>query len=277
MYAVFCVIDRKKLLFYEVLFSISILVMLAIFVPVLSRVYSRLSFFRRYDMQSISISTATADEKNSYIYPGSQLLFFLDKAMEKCLDVEVCMQLPNRGVLYHKVLERGQLVIGMNTAHRYGLHVGDTLYAKPSYTSEMQNYRITAIINDCYSPFVAFEQTGMVFAGYDSKFTDSLAIRYILFSTNPLRGLDNIIVQTSQSLIEVELLKISLYMFIVLFIGVYGVIFLLLYCLIKSILNIKISEQLLFLYRSGLSFIVLVCFFNCCFFVFPFFVAALLY
>jgi|GEM_PF-2830586 len=280
MSAVFCVIDKKKLALSSLIFSLGILIMFTMLVPILARMYSRLSFFYRYGIQSISISATAADEQNRYIHTGNQLLFFLDREMKEYIDVEVCMQMPNRGVIYPNVLKHGQLVVGTNTARRYGLNVGDIVYAKSSYNSELQNYHIAAIINDCYSPLVVFEQTGMVFAGYDPDFTDSLAIRYILFSAKPLRDLDSIIIQTSYSLISVELLRNSLYALIVFFIGIYGAMFLFLHLLTKNILKMKITEQLLFLYRLGLSlwgFIVAVFFISCCFFVFPFLVAVLLY
>ena len=85
-------------------------------------------------------------------------------------------------------LHHNEVIISKNIARRYGIDVGDSLFATVPYKESFEIYTVVGIGNENYdvTDMNLYNGVGVVLLGYNSEYTSSINSKYIVFSNTSL-------------------------------------------------------------------------------------------
>ena len=85
-------------------------------------------------------------------------------------------------------LQYNEVIISKNIAQRYGINIGDILFATVPYKESFEIYTVVDIGNENYdvTDMNLYNSVGVVLLGYNSEYTSSINSKYIVFSNASL-------------------------------------------------------------------------------------------
>ena len=172
---------------------ISSLLCYGMFHSKLNIVGGQLSNYNSADYSIIYVLNYGETFDNECIFPDANIQLFLDKGKTCRLTVSSVMK--EEGVVYDleylspvSNLGPGEICLSQNVADMYKVNVGDTLFAEYPYSSRPIPITVAAITStefDYLHPYVD-NSVGVVFLGFNEKYSNSTNSKYLVFSVQPI-------------------------------------------------------------------------------------------
>lgn len=126
---------------------------------------------------------------NQLMYPDTDIQLFADEAKERKLSVsgmmvdEECV-LTLRDLQFLNDLSPEDLAVASCVADKYGLKIGDSVYALYPYSTDVKKLTVAKIVStdfDVGNPNIS-NDVGMVFYGFDHQYKDNTNCKYAVYA-----------------------------------------------------------------------------------------------
>ena len=188
---------------------ISSLVCYGLFKGKLNNVSGQLDSYESADYSLLYVMNYGDGFNNECLFPDTDIQFYLD--VEKTHRLTVSGIMKEEGVTYTleyltplNDLNVNEVCITQNTALQYKLKVGDMVFAEYPYSSDVVPTiiaRIMGIEFDYENPIID-NNIGIIFIGYDEKYSSSTNGKYLLFASDSQVGILSVYPQIINTIIN---------------------------------------------------------------------------
>ena len=127
---------------------------------------------------------------DEYVFPGNSIRLYTSdntKIVSTCVMKDEGTNYTSTSAFISSIdcdLQYNEVIISKNIAQRYGVDIGDLLFATVPYKESFEIYTVVGIGNENYdvTDMNLYNSVGVVLLGYNSEYTSSINSKYIIFS-----------------------------------------------------------------------------------------------
>jgi hypothetical protein len=225
--------------------------------PVIARIYTKIDFLELNHIQNIIVSYFNTKERYTYIYSTPRMAIYKDKAFLTPISTESFMQRADHNGFERFHLRKDEIALAENTARKYRLSIGDTLYLSLGYTDIIQEYTLARIFNAAYGMVEnTMLDSGVAVSGYDPEFESRLHVEYVTFTPKKLEDVPNLITNCNYFR-SLESMTGTLYAWLFLELCIFLTVSIINFNLLSNCFKHKFKGNLAYLYRLGMPNMIL--------------------
>ena len=155
----------------------------------LKKVSGQLNTYAHSDYSVLYLLNYDIDINNSCVYPDTDIYIFRDEERSQRIGVSVVMSKPDAKYDLEYLHEMSQLSphqisLSANTAQKYSLKIGDTVFMETPYSATLSKATVVSVTDyeyDYCNPSIA-NDIGVAFIGTDLDYIENVNSKYLLFA-----------------------------------------------------------------------------------------------
>jgi hypothetical protein len=244
--------DFKEVLIHIFIVFVVVFLLDLFIYPIAMRIYSKLSFLMKNDIESVVMITEPASTKNTYIYAADRVQIYKDFDKSQKIIVESLMQQQNHDGFENFILQKNEVALSENVMSAYKLKTGDHIYIELLNVLEKSviKFVLPANYGMIGNPMLA---CGTAIIGYNPEFETRLKIKYVLFSEVNFNDLSNNIRIRTEYKRDYRDYFLLFFVWLIVLYSLYLAVLRTTYVLLNNLLKEDYTRQISYFYSLGLS------------------------